>query len=177
MPVSCWPSRLRRGVGCNPEFDWLREPGSLTLRCQQLCDEFEVQVLRQSAQSLVSGSRSRVPAREVLLRCDGMPVIFARSRLLTGRRSRLACWFERLGKRSLGSLLFRHPGFSRGALGYARLRPGQRLHRQVCEALGKPLPILWARRSIHYLDAASLEVTEVFLPTIRHLAVTRKAIG
>lgn len=173
MQVVRWRSTLSRGIGSNHELPWLLEPGSLTLRCQQFCDEFEVQVLRQSIQSLSSGSRIRIPVREVILRCDGVPVIFARSRLLTGRCSRLGRWFERLGKRSLGSLLFRHPGFSRGGMSYARIRPGRLLHRHVCEALGQSFDPLWARRSIHYLDAASLEVTEVFLPAIRSLGQAR----
>jgi chorismate--pyruvate lyase len=155
-----------------PLGDWLTEAGSLTARCQRHCREFRVRVLAQGRGPALADetARGRPPVREVLLECDGVPVIFAES-VLSGRRcGRLGRWFARLGSRSLGSLLFIHRGFRRGDIEFVRLRPRDALHRRVCAVLGQPLPALWARRSRHSLDGGSVLVTEVFLPAIRGLA-------
>jgi chorismate-pyruvate lyase len=52
--------------------------------------------------------------REVVLECDGVPVIFAHTTLSTAANGRLTRWMAALGSRSLGSLLFTYPGFRRG---------------------------------------------------------------
>lgn len=165
----CWLVRLPAvgvPVGLRP---WLTEPGSLTLRCQRHCREFRVRPLRQElARPLVAAggpARASLPLREVLLECDGQPVVFAHSVLSAPRGGVLGRWFAGLGSRSLGSLLFAHPGFRRGAIEYLRLGPLHPLHRQVCRhvpAQGAQ-PALWARRSRHFLGAHSVLVTEVFL--------------
>jgi chorismate--pyruvate lyase len=114
--------------------------------------------------------RCRLPAREVLLVCDGEPVVFAHSFLSTPRGGRLERWFSGLGDRSLGSLLFAHPGFRRAAIEYCRIHPGHPLHRRLCALSDRPWPPLWARRSRHYLGGASVLVCEVFLPPVEKLA-------
>lgn len=169
MRVVRWQSGLHRRERGLPETTWLRESGSLTTRCQRCCRHFEVQVLSQSLQAQGVGRRGRVPVREVILRCDGQAVIFARSTLSTARSGRLGRWFARLGKRSLGSLLFRHPGFSRGAMAYARIRRGDPLHRRIELALGVCPGDVWARRSNYRFEGIGLELIEVFLPAIRRL--------
>lgn len=103
--------------------------------------------------------------REVLLECDGVPVIFAHSILSEPRSGRLGSWFAGLGNRSLGSLLFRYPGFIREEIEFLRLDARHPLYRRVCAAAGAA-PCFWARRSRHHLGAASVLVTEVFLPAI-----------
>ena len=89
---------------------WLREPGSLTARCLRHCRDFRVRLLRQeSAVPLVEmGMEGRrcLPLREVLLECDGRPVVFAHSVLSAPHSGALGRWFAGLGCRSLGSLLF-----------------------------------------------------------------------
>ncbi len=147
---------------------WLFEPGSLTRRCQGLCGQFAVRLLDQSRQirHCDESRRGRQMVREVLLECDGQPVIFAHSVLSTVRSGALGRWFGRLGQRSLGSLLFAHPGFRRGVIEVVRLDRRHALHRRVEAALGRPLPPLWARRSRHAQGAHSVLVTEVFLPEV-----------
>lgn len=167
MPVRLdWRGRLPGAA--RPWRDWLAEPGSLTARCQRHCRQFRVRVLTQGRGLALADETAcgRPPVREVLLECDGVPVIFAESVLAGSRCGRLGRWFARLGSRSLGSLLFIHRGFRRGDIEFVRLRPRDALHRRVCTALGRPLPALWARRSRHYLDGGSVLVTEVFLPAI-----------
>lgn len=151
---------------------WLVEPASLTARCQRHCREFRVRVLGQGRwQPLADETVAAcVPVREVLLECDGVAVIFAESVLSTVRSGRLGGWLARLGSRSLGSLLFTHRGFDRGAIEYVRLGRHDPLHGRVCAAVGRCLPVLWARRSRHHLDGRSVLVTEVFLPAILALA-------
>jgi len=129
-----------------------------------------VRVLAQGRQPALGEAFGRVclPMREVLLECDGVPVIFAHSVLSAPRSGRLGGWFAGLGNRSLGSLLFRYPGFVREEIEYLRLDARHPLYRRVCAAAGES-PGFWARRSRHHLGASSVLVTEVFLPAIARL--------
>lgn len=158
------------GVSLEPLLrSWLSEPGSLTARCQRNCRNFRVQLLQQGRQLPLTGQRQWQPVREVLLECDGQPVIFAHSVLSTARSGRLGRWFAQLGNRSLGSLLFRYPAFRRGPIEFCRIAAGHPLHRRLCQVLGRNLPACWARRSRHFLGAGSVLVIEVFLPAITRL--------
>jgi chorismate--pyruvate lyase len=175
-----WRTRLL-GRGISPALrSWLTEPGSLTARCQSLCSHFTVQLLHYGfARSLAGegGSRARSKVREVLLACDGVPVIFAHTTLCTAAlsnhpagqsRGQLSRWLARLGSRSLGSLLFAHPGFARGEIEYCRLDARHPLFQRVI-AVCQPFGPLWARRSRHSLGGQTVLVTEVFLPAIELL--------
>ncbi len=170
-----WQAQLIANRPGRPLSDWLREPDSLTARCLRHCRRFRVHVLRQAkARPLADeAGRCRLPVREVLLECDGVPVIFAHSVLSTARSGRLGRWFSRLGSRSLGSLLFTHPGFRRGPIEFMRIDRHHPLHRRVCAACAmsdEAPPAFWARRSRHHLGDGSVLVTEVFLPAIANLA-------
>jgi len=146
--------------------DWLTEPGSLTARCLRCCRVFKVRVLRQDMQAvLLENGRQQLPVREVLLECDGVPVIFALSTLSTTRGGRLGRWFSNLGSRSLGSLLFTYPGFKRGQIEYARIDRRHPLFRRVL-AYSPGVRCFWARRSRHSLGPINVLVTEVFLPAL-----------
>jgi chorismate--pyruvate lyase len=175
MRQNKWRARPLGGPLDAALASWLREPGSLTARCQRNCRDFRVRLLRyDKGQALADeglpGNQSRQPAwvREVALTCDGVPVIFAHTTLATSRRGRLSRWLARLGSRSLGSLLFTHPGFSRGDIEFICLDRRHPLYRRAA-AVGLAEPQLWARRSTHRLDGQAVMVTEVFLPAIRSL--------
>ena len=165
-----WQSKLPAHEPTALLRSWLREPDSLTARCQRLCRVFRVRVLAQGKRRPLADEalRGRLPVREVLLECDGVPVIFAHSVLSSARSGRLGRWFGRLGSRSLGSLLFTHPGFRRGPIEFLRIDRHHPLHRRVCTLAGEA-PAFWARRSRHALGAGSVLVTEVFLPAITSL--------
>ncbi len=165
-----WLNRLTAHAPASPWRGWLCEPGSLTARCQRHCREFRVRVLRQGCCRPLAdeAGRVRLPVREVLLECDGVPVIFAHSVLASPRSGRLGRWFAHLGSRSLGSLLFTHPGFKRGPIEFLRIDRHHPLHRRVCAVAGEA-PAFWARRSRHVLGSGSVLVTEVFLPAITSL--------
>jgi chorismate lyase len=175
MKRSQWRTRLAGRLNDPLLRSWLTEPGSLTARCQRGCASFRVRLLhygkgRALADEETGSGVGRQPAwvREVVLECDGQPVIFAHTTLSTATRGRLARWMEGLGNRSLGSLLFAYPGFRREAIEYLRLDSRHPLYRRAASVadVGKTL---WARRSLHRLGLQRVLVTEVFLPAIARL--------
>jgi chorismate--pyruvate lyase len=85
-------------------------------------------------------------------------------------RGLLSHWLAGLGVRSLGSLLFAHPGFVRGEIEYLRLDSRHPLFQRVAR-IALPEETLWARRSLHQLGKQAVLVTEVFLPAIETLGV------
>ncbi len=147
--------------------EWICEPGSLTRRCQRVATNFQVNVLSYRRIPLLEPVRMQGWCREVSLMCDGAPVIFAQTTLLTAQGGRLSRWLRGLGNRSLGSLLFTHPGFRRAPIEYAKLRPIDGLYQQALRQIpaGEKEPqVLWARRSTHSFAGQALVVVEVFLP-------------
>ena len=171
-----WRTRPTGGPLDAALASWLTEPGSLTARCQRNSRQFRVRFLRyEKGRALADEGmlldQSRQPAwiREVALECDGVPVIFAHTTLSTASNGRLSRWLSRLGSNSLGSLLFTHPGFQRGAIEFRRLDKRHPLF-QRATALGIAGDTLWARRSLHRLGAQQVLVTEVFLPGVAFLA-------
>jgi chorismate--pyruvate lyase len=175
MKRNRWRTRLPRWVCEAGLASWLVETGSLTARCIRLSRSFRVRLLysgpgRPLADEGLALPGSGAPARvrEVLLECDGVPVIFAHTTLAAAGKGRLGRWLAGLGSRSLGSLLFAHPGFRRGPIEFLRLDSRHELYRRAApfaEAAGR----LWARRSWHELDGERVLVTEVFLPAVNRL--------
>lgn len=172
-----WRARPTGGALDSALASWLREPGSLTARCQRNSRQFRVRLLRyEKGRALADEGlrlkQSRHPAwiREVALECDGVPVIFAHTTLSTAVNGRLSRWLSRLGSNSLGSLLFTHPGFRRGAIEFRRLDKRHPLFLRAA-ALGATGDNLWARRSLHRLGAQQVLVTEVFLPAVACLGI------
>ena len=168
MRRSRWRASLPAGLGDPGLKSWLTEPASLTARCQRASGVFRVRLLqsgtgRALADETLGDGWCRV--REVVLECDGVPVIFAHTSLAAAPRGRLSRWMEGLGSRSLGSLLFARPGFRRGRIEFLRLDRRHPLYRKAA-AVAPVSPILWARRSRHGLGAQQVLVTEVFLPAI-----------
>lgn len=177
MPeYSRWRDRLP-ALGANAALrDWLREPNSLTARLQRH-GAFRLKLLRQrlhcanADESAVLGlkARARCQVREVLLHCDGVPVVFAHTVLPLHPRGVLGRWLAGLGGRSLGSLLFSHPGFVRGRLAYARIDRRHPLHGRAAVALGVSPPHFFARRCPHDFGGQRVLVTEVFAPAVMAL--------
>lgn len=170
-----WRPRLPGGA-CDPRLaSWLTEPGSLTARCQRNSRQFRVRLLhygwgRALAEDAerAGGRRRLARVRDVVLECDGVPVIFAHTALSAEGKGRLGRWLANLGGRSLGSLLFTHPGFRRGGIEFLRLDRGHPLFRRALPH-GGAADCLWARRSWHRLGGQRVLVTEVFLPAIAGL--------
>lgn len=164
---------------------WLTEDGSLTARLKAHSDSFRVQCLHQRTAVCLSDEavaigmhhRGRVWEREVLLRCDNTPVVFAHT--VVPMSANASDWplFSALGERSLGTTLFGDPLVRRGVLEFARLREGHPLAQRARAALGADAPdahILYARRCHYQRRQGSLLVTEVFLPSVLELIKTSK---
>jgi len=160
--------------------DWLVTPGSLTARLVAQSTRFRVQKLRQAANVCLADEAAaiglprpgRVLERDVLLRCDGAPVVYGHT--VVSARATAHDWplFSALGERSLGTTLFYDPLVRRGQLEFARIRPGHPLLARVRAALAaNDVPfdadaIHYARRCVYRRRQGLLLVTEVFLPAV-----------
>jgi chorismate--pyruvate lyase len=146
--------------------DWLFNEDSLTRRLTALsANGFGVTPLSEGWQRLrddecasldvAPGSNGWV--REVYLRGQGEPWVFARSVAERDALEKADMDLESLGSRSLGELLFSDQAFSRGPL-------------QACRYPAEWLPEanresgLWGRRSCFRRGELSVLVAEVFLP-------------
>lgn len=146
--------------------DWLFDERSLTRRLTDLsANGFSVAPLREgwlplrddecAALDVPPGSTGWV--REVYLRGNGQPWVFARSVAARQALEGSGLDLQQLGSRSLGELLFSDQAFARGEL-------------QVCRYPGAWLPAeavqdgLWARRSCFRREQLAVLVAEVFLP-------------
>lgn len=155
-----WYSREALPWGIPTDWaPWLLHTGSLTQHLKGLCkNSFTVQLLKQGWQTphpdesrfLEMPAARLANIREVLLICDGIPQVFARSilpaELLQGRARCLLS----LGNRPLGEFLFSRPCTQRHLVGFSRTRNG---HNQP----------LWGRRSLFTLPEGDLSVYEYFL--------------
>jgi chorismate--pyruvate lyase len=175
------PDGVRAGAAMR---DWLTTPGSLTARLIAHSHQFRVQKLRQQSNPCLADEAcaiglarpQRVWEREVLLRCDGRPVVYGHT--VVPMSATASDWplFSALGERSLGTTLFYDPLVRRGQLEFARIRPGHPLLARVHAALvgeeqgGRPDTPYYARRCVYRRRQGLLMVTEVFLPAVLDLA-------
>jgi len=156
---------------------WLSDHGSLTQRLKSHCATFRVVPLatglarpnpdEYALLGMAPGSRAYV--REVMLLCDGVPVVFAHSVLphpgLRGGWNGIT----QLGSRSLGEALFSNHRIERQPLAYRCVRHDHPLFRTIAEHQVPAASSLWARRSVFCLNRHPLLVTEVFLPALSAL--------
>lgn len=178
-----WRNRLLRTPDNVAAIPWLRDRGSLTARIQAR-GRFAVRVLRQGlrrptadeALALALDPGTHAWVREVALSCDERIVVFAHTVLPCQPRGPLTVWLARLGNRSLGAMLFAHPGFARGPMEFMRLDRRQALFAPALTSLQiaqRVTSTLWARRSHFRFGAQSVLVTEVFSPVLLQADDTR----
>ena len=152
-------------------MQWLIDTGSLTARLKQHCQHFRVELLGQQVQPCPASEANdlimpgeEVLVREVILYCDEVPQVFARSFLplssLTGAEQKLA----NLGTQSLGQVLFNNPSLERRYIEIAQFDANSSIA-QLCKVLQLPFnDQVWGRRSTFVLENKPLMVAEVFLP-------------
>jgi chorismate--pyruvate lyase len=176
--------------GVNPPLEmrhWLTDRTSLTVKLVTRSRRFRVQRIRQSRSMSLADEyaavqlprRIGVREREVLLRCDERPVVYAHTIVPLAANASDWPFFNTLGERSLGTTLFGDPAVRRGALQFARLPPSHPLVRRACEAVGVDSVAcpLYARRCLFQRKKGVLLVTEVFLPAITDIGLSAKTLS
>jgi chorismate--pyruvate lyase len=151
--------------------------GSLSARLAATGKSFSVQVLRQGraplspdeAMALGLGYQRTGYAREVLLRVDGLPVVYARS--VTAQHNAIGAWraVKGLGNRPLADVLFRRSGIRRQPLAFTCFGRNSPMQGHVSKAWAAGIgarasgAALNARRSVFVRQRATLLVMEVFI--------------
>ncbi len=151
--------------------NWLLDNGSLTARLKARYRDFAVQpVLLKNAKALMDEpgmlglkASQHVLIREVILKGNNQPVVFAHSVL--PHASLRGAWrgLGRLGNKPLGAALFGSPKVKRTPLEYKKLSACSQISIRVSAHIKTSPKALWARRSVFSLNCAKIIVTEVFL--------------
>lgn len=163
---------------------WLTDTGSLTKKLKEHSQKFTVirQAQRLAPTSLSESeainmpNRRRTWQRDVLLLCDGIPVVYAHTITPLESVSRDWPFFKRLGNQALGVALFATPLIQRGRFEYTRLNEKDPLYQSAQAAVtqyGLVLPKhIWARRCIFHHSRhknSCMMVTEIMLPPVYKL--------
>ncbi len=185
--VATWRSHIGCTVAPHDLRHWLTDRVSLTVKLVAHSASFRVQRLAQQTglcladehDAIGLARRTCVQERDVLLVCDGVPVVFAHT--VVPLQADASDWpfFSSLGERSLGTTLFGDPLVRRGQLQFGRLPGNHPLALRACGATGMaPLqrPLL-ARRCLFRRQHGVLLVTEVFLPAIADLTLNRASLS
>ncbi|NMP33078.1 chorismate lyase [Thalassotalea sp. M1531] len=155
-----------------PELhSWLYDAQSLTARLKAHCKEFKVVVIGQEQQLCIEQDAcDHIPVgepvivREVLLYCDDVPQVFARSLMPLATLTGDEAFLSDLGTKPLGQVIFNSPFLKRGDFSVAKF-DAQSSVAALANALTLPASdVLWGRRSIFFLHDKPLAVAEVFLP-------------
>jgi len=159
--------------------EWLTLGTSLTTTLRERSNHFTVRKLHQhlafplpdECDVLNLPHHEQVHEREVLLYCDGAPVVFAHT--VMPFLNAHADWpaFHDLGEQSLGALLFDDPLVTRGDLQFTHLPSKHLLQQRIYSALPSEQieSRLHARRCLFQRNHSRMLVTEVFLPSIAKL--------
>lgn len=169
-----WHSHINHVQAPRAIRHWLTERGSLTAKLIAHSSSFRVQRISQQYDfcwadeyaEIGLSKIEKVHAREVVLRCDDVPTVYAHTVLPFHSNASQWPLFRTLGEKSLGSTLFGDPQVKRGALQFARLHanhPAMQRTRQIVKKFDQPL---FARRSLFYRRGGVMLVTELFLPQI-----------
>ena len=165
---------------------WLTDTGSLTLKLKRHCQQFSVirSFQGKSRLHLSEQSQIRLPlsvqimSRDVILCCDGQPVVIGHTVTSLSRLKRDWPFFNSLGQKALGLALFFNPLITRAPLEFTRLDAQDMLY-QLAQTTLKAQgfsdqlpPHLWARRGVfqHKRRVNSrMMVTEIMLPAVYEL--------
>jgi len=174
-PIGCeskwlWPTILEDRLSASL-YDWLVDTGSLTARLKQYCQEFTVEILVEGNYPLSDDEKIKLNlvenigfVREVLLKLDGTPWVFARSVMALNSLTAPGGELEQLGNRSLGSVLFSAPDMQRSEIEIAEFDAQSNVYGFSCQLTSSLKASLFGRRSCFMLGGKSLLVSEVFLP-------------
>ena len=172
---AAWHGHVNASLAPPELRHWLTDRVSLTVKLMAHSAQFRVRKLVQrhavcladEAHEIGLMRPTMVREREVMLVCDGVPVVYAHTAVPLAADADDWPFFSSLGERSLGTTLFGDPQVQRGALQFACLRAGHPLHVRAVAAAGIGREALFARRCLFRRKSGVLLVTEVFLPAIR----------
>lgn len=174
-PIGCdskwlWPSILEGNLSTNL-YDWLVDVGSLTTRLKLHGQAFTVEILTEGQYPLSDDEKTKLNlvdnigfVREVLLKVDNVPWVFARSVMPLNKLTAPGGELDKLGNRSLGSVLFNAPDMQRSEIEIAEFDSCSKVYTlsQILSSVSRKS--LFGRRSCFLLSGQSLLVAEVFLP-------------
>jgi chorismate--pyruvate lyase len=152
-----------------PLCDWLFDIASLTKRLSKQCNQFDVYVISQDQYQLSQQERDLfsthdITCREVLLLCDGVPQVYARTLIPKETLEHANEQLKSLGNTSLGEILFSDHSMRRSTIEVCNINEHSALH-TMSQQLSLPLSTqIWGRRSMFYLQDYPLSVAEFFLP-------------
>lgn len=178
LRLAAWQPHARALRAGDAMTSWLTTEGSLTARLVAHSQSFRVRKLHQKrslcladeARVIGLARPSQVWEREVLLTCDGRPVVFGHTVVPLDCSASDWPQFSALGERSLGTTLFYDPLVKRGQLEFARIGAGHPLWERVRAASGGSAHTVYhARRCLYRRRQGLLLVTEVFLPAVLDL--------
>lgn len=176
--TAAWHDHVNGSAAPRQLRHWLTDRVSLTVKLIAHSERFRVQKLAQrravcladEARAIGLARPMMVQEREVLLVCDGTPVVYAHTAVPLTADADDWPFFGSLGERSLGTTLFGDPLVQRGALRYAKLSSAHPLYARAAGATGAGQgQQLYARRCLFRRKSGVLLVTEVFLPAISGL--------
>ena len=150
-------------------IDWLFDNASLTKRLLKHCQNFEVKVLPSTKNILSDDECSMcddadILCREVLLICDGVPQVYARTLIPTTTFNHANEQLKSLKNSSLGDILFNDPSMKRSHIEVCNVESPSTLM-TLSQQLSLPtINTIWGRRSMFYLQDYPLSVAEFFLP-------------
>jgi len=172
------PKTLSRiHVVSRPLRECLTEQGSLTQRLRRYCgNNFNLE-LKNQTWSLPIHSESRllrlragekVLIREVLLKCDDINLVYARTVIPRTSLKGKNLVLQHLKTRPLGAILFTNSHALRKTIEYAKIDTSDTLYLCINEFTDHKENI-WARRSVFQFNNKPLLITEFFLPAITKL--------
>lgn len=162
-----YPQQRIPGHRLAPVRSWLLDDGSLTQRLLDTGRVFSLQRLEQGwrrpsqdeRRLLRMGLRERAIVRQIVLRLDDTPMVFARSVFPAASLAGPLLQLRRLANQSLGSFLFAQANMRRSPFELALLcGDSTYLPSQLHQSEG-----IWARRSCFRVFGKPLLVSEVFL--------------
>lgn len=174
---------------CRAHRHWLTDTGSLTQKLKAHSHHFAVERRAQyhapialaESPAIDMPMTRQVWQRDVVLLCNGTPVVYAHTVTPLETVARDWPFFKRLGNKALGVALFANPLIHRATFEFTRLCARDALYQTAQKNLqshGITLPRhIWARRCVfHHTRQANsrMMVTEIMLPAIYELKRTAK---
>ena len=141
------------------ELSWLTEEGSLTERIKKEFDDVKVEVVYEGVYLL----DKNFYVREVLLKSNESPKIFARTLVKIEDLHESWSPLKNLGDQSLATVLFNSPDIKKTSVFYKELFLDDLMFVHINSSSPVHKKSLWARRSSWEKQGAKLELIEIFL--------------